>query len=552
MMAGLGPVAGPVGAIAGMVIGGLLGTMFDDKTEPRVGLAHGTTGDSPTWFEDSVWKQSDIGLVGFRGASHEMDANSQEWQNVLDMVVMLDDAFASIMSDDQLAAARANLEAWEGDLKNLEGFGPDTLGEIFKDRFKEITAVFEGEIGTAMHEWTLSFQGTGEEFMQGATAWLMGMEALEDSSDRMQEYFLKLMKTAGDAADMSNRAFAAAAIQFAIDEEAFTENDFFNGTIGKALQTWIEEFEGEADAFQAGLGAWMVALEEMKEMPEHLQQFAINLINSAKTSEEMLAAAGSAVVIGSYITKNPEEDYLEQRAEAEKSLWTLLKENTEETYKLIDAYDGSIESTEELALKIQDRYALELMLVEQIHTALKNISAVIQSQIERIETANLTDKQSYEYYQKKIDDEYARLLTLEDPAEIEQSIMKILDYFSKMVGFLSPEQMEKMGSFLITFLTDLDTLAQTKLGKSLDEITAGNEEVGEDLSAAIGTAFEPVTSSLNATSATMKTAADTLSTAANTMVAASNTMVAAANAIPRTINVKVNVNSLGSESSIYG
>ena len=138
----------------------LLSGLFKDKTDPRVGLKTGGE-----YFEDNVYQTSAFGRVGFRAASHGMDAGDESWQALLSTIVALDNTIASLMSESEVSSTTSRLHGFMGELRDLDGLGDEDLARLIADRMQVVVAEMSGVIGDAFRAVIAQFSGSTEDLI---------------------------------------------------------------------------------------------------------------------------------------------------------------------------------------------------------------------------------------------------------------------------------------------------------------------------------------------------------------------------------------------------
>jgi hypothetical protein len=145
------PVVGTiVGAILGSLAGGGIGSLFDDKTEPRVQYIMTYTGDG-SGFEDNTYVESEkFGLMfGLGGKSHGYDA--EEFKDAFQIFADTADALALFYGEEVTGIVRERILTTPDGIKGSGGIGIDTEdpAHAFQKMFNTITD-YAAETGDMM------------------------------------------------------------------------------------------------------------------------------------------------------------------------------------------------------------------------------------------------------------------------------------------------------------------------------------------------------------------------------------------------------------------
>lgn len=493
---GAGQIGAAIGMAAPYLLPVLLGAValsgiLDDKTEPRVGLSSRPFEEGTGGLEDNVYRESPFGIIGFRGASHEMDAASEEWSAILDMIAALDEQLAQAMSPEQIAAVQAALGDFEGTLVDLADFDPTALGTMLSERFSVLTQVLETDFGQKLNAWVQDFSGTGEQFAAGLGAWVMALTAI-------------------DQFDLS-------------------------GVLVDDLAEWLDTFEGSGEEFLAGTRAWLIGMKALQDASfESVGAFGLGdmakgvfedffsaFMNQLDPAQFEAGATAFANLVQA-MDFDPMVEGTRMFEEANRSAWESLGVLSDGVWDAIDSFDGSVESIQQLAQATGSFKGAAAQMIAAIEQIKQSIAGMTANTIEQMKTSLMSEEEKTNYYIDQANQLKMDLAEMTDPAQIESAVAKINELVLGAFNLLPEEMRAGFLDFAEPFLLDTEELANKRLEAAKEEITGMTTAIEGAITSALG-----------------KVAAD--------FQAAANSMNAAANAIPTEIdaNVTVTVNNTG-------
>ena len=154
---------------------------------------------------------------------------------------------------------------------------------------------------------------------------------------------------------------------------------------------------------------------------------------------------------------------------ANQSLSEQFSNNTTSINGLIDSYDGSIASENEIAAALSSRYSMEMAFIEQIRSASESIDSLINSSIENIRLGQMTDEERYDYLTARAEGLAAGIGDITDPEELERTIAEINRLQSEAYSILDEGQREELAEGFVSFLEEINVQAQQRL----DDIELG-------------------------------------------------------------------------------
>lgn len=122
----------------------------------------------------------------------------------------------------------------------------------------------------------------------------------------------------------------------------------------------------------------------------------------------------------------------------------------------------------------KQRYELEIQYLTYIKSLAESITEDINKTIESIQLEGMTREQKIDYYNQKLQDLYAKMLTTTDPTELQQLYEEMKYYWSAGWSLMTEEEKKKFGQASIDFWNDVNAYLQKALQ---DAVTAEEEAV---------------------------------------------------------------------------
>ncbi len=249
------------------------------------------------------------------------------------------------------------------------------------------------------------------------------------------------------------------------------------------------------------------------------------------TADEVTAFANSLLTIHDAISGNVAEDAQKAWEQSQMSATEVLEQQRQKVLDLAAAYDGSAQSTADLATATATYRQNVIAMIVATRQAAAAIHEMFQGTRETIQTAGLDKQGLYDFYQQRADDLFAQIGKSNDPAAIQSWASKINDYFTQAFQLLSPEEQLAHKPEFLSHLDDLDQAVQDQLNKIADQL--GNDAAGP---------FGAVQDALDKAAGKMSDAGDKQGDAAATMSDAANTMTQAASDMRAALsNIQVTV-----------
>lgn len=198
---------------------------------------------------------------------------------------------------------------------------------------------------------------------------------------------------------------------------------------------------------------------------------------------------------------------------ATETLAQSVQRQRGELLRLAFAYDGSVESAQQLAGATETLRQVELALLAQIESAASTIDASFGGAIRNIELALLDTEGQYEFLRAEAEALAQVLGTLTDPEQILSTAQQIQTLTSQAFGLLDEEQRKAVGAEFIGFLDAVSENATNQLEAQREATLSAGERV-----------MEVVEASLNRAADQFHNAANRMANAADNMVSAAATM----------------------------
>lgn len=209
--------------------------------------------------------------------------------------------------------------------------------------------------------------------------------------------------------------------------------------------------------------------------------------------------------------------------DAQRTQMEKLKEQRDAVYDLIQEYDGSIQSVENLTQAMEAQRQGTISLLIEIEKVRAQMESAFASTREKIETSLMNDAQKYTYYQTQLDQWAGVLANSTDKDQINEALAKINELTNKLWDLqvaAGPNAAGKTQQEWLDYLAEQERVGNEQLDKAAEEAAKEAENLSNAIAQAINDAVIP-----------MKESADTTSDAADTMNNAALDMLRAAGVI---------------------
>lgn len=213
-------------------------------------------------------------------------------------------------------------------------------------------------------------------------------------------------------------------------------------------------------------------------LEQHVQDLLL-AFNGAASG--MAQFASSLLIINEYIATDPLTEFTEQVEAASRSLYQQLQDSRTSVLSLADAFDGSLDTAQQLATATTRQYQLELQLVAQIQQALAQTQTMFGGSIEQIKLSVMDESEKYDYYRAKTDELLTQLYAATDPASIAQLAEGINAATMSAYSLLSPEQQLLHSNEFVDYLTAADEATTERLTAAQDAVTTMHQNLADTI-----------------------------------------------------------------------
>ncbi len=241
-------------------------------------------------------------------------------------------------------------------------------------------------------------------------------------------------------------------------------------------------------------------------------RFSGLLIDATKEMAEAL------FTLGEFFAADPIRDFSEQQRLASRTLKQQFEEQGSALMDLARAYDGSTLATQELAAATQERYQMELALLQQISSVRAGVDSLIGGSVESIRESVMSPEQLYDYLRGQAETLAEQLTSATDPAAIEQLVSKIDTLTSRAYGLVPEDGRAEFAQQFIDFYDGVQASAQSRL----DGVEQTVLQTHTDTAQIIQDMMERASARLEAAAAKQEAAALVTERAAAALEAATN------------------------------
>lgn len=258
------------------------------------------------------------------------------------------------------------------------------------------------------------------------------------------------------------------------------------------------------------------------------------LVISMESAEDKLHMFNALAAFDKMKGVNVTETASDNLAAAQRTATEIYQTQVTAVRELISTYDGSLHSTNELvqAYGLQQQMAYELAFA--LNIASLEIERTFMTLHESILQSLMGEEELYNHRRTQVDDLVLAMSTMTDPAQMMAASAEIERITSQMWSSLAEDQRQAMGQGFLTFLEDVNGLAQTQIQNALEGIDADQIGLSTDASDAMDRAAATQMEAANAN----REAAQNMISAANQMTGAAHLMIGAVS----NIRVSVDVN----------
>lgn len=254
-----------------------------------------------------------------------------------------------------------------------------------------------------------------------------------------------------------------------------------NVTVGNndGIRFGGEKFGEDTEAFFA------VALKEVALASENLVGYLRPVVRAFEgTSEELQTLVFSVISLGQAVENNPAEqailDFAAATESASNTFFQSYQKQFDATFKLVEEFDGSTESTIALAqnLALTQEAAYELAL--GILTLQDSMDKLFANSAQSIRDSILTEEQLAKARIERLAALDKELLTLVDPEQINQTAAEIERLNRAIFESLSDEQQKVQAEAFAQHAESTNAIVQEKLTTLLDNHVASGNQLNMD------------------------------------------------------------------------
>lgn len=210
-------------------------------------------------------------------------------------------------------------------------------------------------------------------------------------------------------------------------------------------------------------------------------------------------------------------DFAEAQNTASLTLTDNYNSHADALLGLINNYDGSLESTTNLALGLDESKKAAYALTYQLLEASSAIGDLTESSAESIRQSIMSEDELRAARKAELNSLVEELEVLSDPTAIKGTVAEIEKLNMQVFKSLGPEQQKAQAEAFAGFIEQVNEKAQDRLAQALTDLENSQMEINATLGDVLDSA-----------SGTISTASDVISTSSDTMSVASDTIGAAA------------------------
>jgi hypothetical protein len=242
-----------------------------------------------------------------------------------------------------------------------------------------------------------------------------------------------------------------------------------------------------------------------------------SLVAATASSAEIdntLAFASAIQSLGDVLERDPLADAMEVVAQASETAFDAFQRSGVAMQKLVDDYDGSVDSTNKLAAATKAYYAQQVQLLVQIDQVKAAISGMFGDTVRGLTLTTLNPRDKADFLLNEANTLTAQLATEKDPARIQQLANRINQDITEAFGLLDPtEQQARLNEF-VAYANDLNTFVTDHL----NDIGTDVRNSASDILDLVKDAFAIAVDNFVSAAAAQNAAANTQLDAANTPI----------------------------------
>lgn len=165
---------------------------------------------------------------------------------------------------------------------------------------------------------------------------------------------------------------------------------------------------------------------------------------------------------------------LQEQQTAYQSWITTLAQTREQ----LKTYDGSLSALQQLAVANQNRYQIELQLVQQISDTLKSSKDLFGGSIRAIRLNSLDQQGKADYFKSEANNLYGQLAGASDPTKINEVAKQLNQVINESYQNVGPDAQKTLADKFINDLQQVNDLVTARLNAVRQSITAQNDPAG--------------------------------------------------------------------------
>ena len=231
------------------------------------------------------------------------------------------------------------------------------------------------------------------------------------------------------------------------------------------------DIRGLSDAeIEQAIGEWMDSVAEamLSAAVRQLDPAFRRLVASQGSTEDQLAMFGLLGDLHQMMTQSPVAAGIEAWENAQRSTTEVYRAQVLEVERLASGYDRTVDSTRELAEAFAASREMAAQLTVALLAAANEVDAVLGRLSLRIQEDLIRDDDAlYDFRRGRVDMLTEALSGMTDPTQILETIREIEQLTGQMWGSLDPSQQDEMGGGFLSFLDEINELAQDQIADAI-------------------------------------------------------------------------------------
>jgi tape measure domain-containing protein len=256
----------------------------------------------------------------------------------------------------------------------------------------------------------------------------------------------------------------------------------FEGRIIKGGDKGIELGSPYREGFGSAEEFFQFSFDEVIRGAEHLDDALKDMLISFEgTAEEITLFSSAFIQMSDSVKTNPVEmalaDTLEAMDAASGGLVGAYSKQAEEVNRLIDAYDGSSGATVDLNNALQSSRQLAYEASTAILQMSQAIGELLGDQAQYFREAIMSQEELQRAREQERSSILDALRGASNPQEVEQLVQAFAEVNRKLFDSLADEQQQIRIDEFTGLTEEVDTIAQTILGQSIDDLKTSQDDI---------------------------------------------------------------------------